>query len=324
MNARTKEVLNDGTLAANLNASGTQGIDPRRRRFALNPGIYMAMLEPRESGRQEVLLPSGLIPFRTAQIANDDFDNALKNGHNRSARSRQVVQEIPARDFLRNALIRYAEVGMRELTSLTMMDDPEPNAKGKINKEEFIVSAQGYFAALWPSFADIGHGCPAELDDCVTCRLWLIGDPEKGEDMQPALLKRIAELDDQRKVVELREEIVDCLKTRLDWLTRKWAELVGELADRKNGAPAIAKLGVAEHHIRRHLHEVEPSESATAASFGAEVARENAEATRELAAAFREGKGGSSDEVMKLILETQKQQAEILARLAEKLPAETK
>lgn len=314
--------LRDGTLAANFNAAGTRGIDPRRRRFVLNPDIFMALLEPRESGRQEMLLPSGLVSFRTANITDDDFDHALKNGNNPNARSSQILKEVSAQEFMRNALIRYEEHGMRELHSLTMMDDPQPNEKGNITKEQFRKSAQGYFAALWPSFADIGYVCPEGLKECVTCRLSLLGDVDSPLQHE-GLIERTSKLEDQAKVEELRSELIAALNARLGWLTAKWASLVGELADRKAGAPAIAKLGPAEHHVRKNLHETEPSESATAASFGSEVAAANAEATRELAAAFREGKGGSSDKVLEMILETQKQQAEILAKLSEKLPTES-
>jgi len=309
--------LHDGTLAAGFNASGLRGVDPRRRRFALNPGIYLAMLGARESGRQEILLPVGLVVFRTTQMDGDDFDHALKNGNNPDARGKQILQDFTAHYFLSNALIRYGEMGMQELSSLTFMDDPQPNDKGNITKEQFNKSAQGYFAALYPSFEDIDHQCPADLNECVTCRLQLLGDPAEGIPMDQRIADRLARLEDQKKVAELRVEVVASEKGYLNWCTAKWADVVGEMADRKGGkAPGIAKLGVAEHHVRRNLHEVEPSEAATAAGFGMEVAQANADATRELASAFREGKATDNTEILKLVVQRQNKTDAALEALA--------
>lgn len=314
------QYLNDGTVASNRVASGFRGIDVRRRRFALNPGIFMAMLDSRESGRQEMLLPSGLVTFRTTSMAAEDFDSALKNGANPNARIQQIVTDFPAAYFLQNALTRYSELGMRELSALTLMDDPVPNEKGKVTKEAFQVSAQGYFAALWPSLADLGHQCPAELKECVTCRLWLLGDPANGSfkaEVSEGIRERTAKLADQDKVEELWLQVVESTMAYRDWLQNKWASLVGELADRKTGAPAIAKLGVAEHHIRRNLHEVEPSEAATAAGFGAEVAAGQAEGFKELASAMRESKsGGDNSDLMRMMIERQNKTDDALASLA--------
>lgn len=312
------QYLNDGTLAANRFASGFRGIDVRRRRFALNPGFFMPVLDPRESGRQEHILPSGLVTFRTAVIADDDFDHALKNGHNPSAQPQQATVEIPALQFLQNALTRFGEQGMRELSCLTLLNDPEPNEKGNITKEQFQKSAQGYFAALWPSFADIGHQCPEDLKECVSCRLWLIGDPSEGESMNESLVERASKLADQGIVEELRAQIYDVLNNYKTWLEAKWGSLLGEMQDRQKGAPGIAKLGPGEHHVRKHLHEVEPSEAATAAGFGAEVAAGQAEGFKELAAAMRESKdGGSSADLMRMMIERQNKTDDALASLAE-------
>lgn len=285
----------------------------------------MPVLDPRESGRQEHLLPSGLVTFRTASIADDDFDHALKDGHNPSARPQQTLVEVPALTFLTNALTRFSEQGMRELPCLTVLDDPQPNDKGNVTKEQFQKSAQGYFAALWPSFADIGHECPEDLKECVTCRLWLIGDPSEGEfreTVDERIRERTAKLENQDKVAELRAEIYDCLTAYKTWLEGKWASLMGEMEDRRNGGRGISKLGPGEHHVRRNLHEIEPSEAATAAGFGAEVAAANAEATKELAAAFREGRGSSDNtDLMKLMIERQNKTDEALASLANSVKA---
>lgn len=316
-----QQFLNDGTVAANRIASGFRGVDARRRRFALNPGLFMPVLEPRESGRQEHLLPSGLVTFRTTLMVDDDFDHALKNGHNPSAQSQRSTVEVPALTFLQNALNRFGEQGMRELSSLTMLEDPQPNEKGNITKEQFQKSAQGYFAALWPSFADIGHVCPHELKECVTCRLWLIGDPSEEDSMSEPLIERMAKLADQDKVAELRAEIFECLIATKTWFEGKWASLLGEMEDRKSGGRGISKLGPGEHHVRKHLHEVEPSEAATAAGFGAEVAAGQSEGFKELAAAMRDSKSTDNSELLKMMIERQNKTDDALASLAESVKA---
>lgn len=315
--------INDGTLAANFNASGRRGIDARRRRFALNPGIYHAMLDPRESGRQEILLPSGLLAFRTTPMVNDDYDNALKNGSNPNARGGQVQEDVTAAHFLANALIRYSEDGMRELPSLTLMDDPLPNEKGNVTKEQFRKSAQGYFAALWPSFADVGHQCPHELKECATCRLWLlVGDDSDNPRLHESILERTSKLEDQDKVNELWGEIVAVETAFLASCETRWAAIVGELADRKTGAPAIAKLGPGEHHIRRNLHAIEPSEAATAAGFGMEVAAGQSEGFEKLAQAMRESGGrGDSTEILKMMIERQNKTDDAISLLANSVKA---
>jgi hypothetical protein len=316
----TQQYVNDGTIAS-TGASGRRGIDPQRRRFALNPNIYMAMMDARESGRQEMLLPVGLVTFRTVPMVDDDFDNVERNGKNPSARHQSTIRDFPAMYFLSNAVTRYGELGMRELSCLTLMDDPEKNQHGNVTKEAFSKSAQGYFAALWPSFADIGHQCPSELQECVTCRLWLIGDPASAESMHEGLEERAAKLADQSKVAELRQQIFESLATYQAWLTNKWAALLGERDDRKHGGPGLAKLGPGEHHVRRNLHEIEPSEAATAAGFGAEVAAGQAEGFKELAAAMREGKGGDNSDLMRMIIERQNKTDETLGLLAQSLKA---
>lgn len=316
-----QQYLNDGTVAANRVASGFRGVDARRRRFALNPGFFMPVMDPRESGRQEHMLPSGLVTFRTATIADDDFEHALKDGANPKALAQQTMVEVPALTFLANALTRFGEQGMRELSCLAVLDDPEPNEKGNITKEQFNKSAQGYFAALWPSFADIGHQCPEDLKECVSCRLWLIGDPSDGESMHEALVERTSKLADQGKVAELRLQIVECLTAYRDWLSARWASLLGEMADRKTGNPGIAKLGPGEHHVRKHLHEVEPSEAATAAGFGAEVAAGQAEGFKELASAMRESKGGDNSDLLRMMIERQDKTDDAIASLAKSVKA---
>src|SRR5215217_27374 len=127
--ATAEKYLNDGTLAANRFASGFRGIDPRRRRFALNPGIWGCELDPRESGRQDKMLPIGLVTFRTVSMAQEDFDGALKNGNNPNAKISQITVDQPAVYFMQNANARYAELGLRELSVLTAMDDPIANEK---------------------------------------------------------------------------------------------------------------------------------------------------------------------------------------------------
>lgn len=319
--ATAQQYLNDGTLAANRFASGFRGIDPRRRRFALNPGIWNCELDPRESGRQAKLLPTGLVTFRTVPMAAEDFDGALKNGNNPNARISQITVDFPAASLLQNALARYSELGMRELSALTLMDDPLPNEKGNVVKEAMRASAQGYFAALWPSFAEIGHECPAGLKECVTCRLWLLGDPNLDTSMSGSVAELVSKLGDQDKAAELLAQVQESLVAYQAWLSNKWASLLGELADRKTGAPAIAKLGVAEHHIRKNLHEIEPSEAATAAGFGAEVAAGQAEGFKELASAMRESKGGDNGDLMRMMIERQNKTDDALASLATSVKA---
>lgn len=328
MSAQLKEVFSDGTLAGNRSAAGYQGISPRRRRFGLNPGIYMMQMHPRESGRQEILLPVGLIPFRSADMAAENFSiENVDEGHYQH----QIIDtdNFTARYFIENVKIRYAEHGFRELPSLTLMEDPQPNEKGNVTKEQLRKSAQGYFEAMWPPFAEVGHQCPAELAECVTCRLWLLtGDAPDRLDrpvMNESIRERANKLEDQPKVDELWAEIIATEVAFEEASQARWAAIVGELADRKTGAPAIAKLGPGEQHVRRHLHAVEPSEAATAAGFGMEVAAAQAESMEKLAVAFREGKGsGDNSELLKLVLETQRQQAELLAKLSDKLPTEAK
>lgn len=315
--ATAEKYLNDGTLAANRFASGFRGIDPRRRRFALQPGIRNCEMDPRESGRQDKVLPTGLVTFRTVPMAQEDFEGALKNGSNPSAKITQITVDQPAVYFMQNASARYAELGLRELSVLTAMDDPIVNDKNRVTKEAFNASAQGYFSALWPSFAEIGHECPAELKECVTCRLWLIGDPSDDEPMHETILERVSKLADQERVAELVVQVHESLSAYHAWLSNKWAALVGELADRKTGAPAIAKLGPAEQHVHWNLHQNAPSEADTAKEFGQKVADGQKEGFKELASAMRESKGGDNGEILKLIVERQNKTDDAIASLAQ-------
>lgn len=310
------QYLNDGTLAANRAASGYSGMDPRRRRFALNPGIYLCEVAAGKTGRTSNEIPPGLVTFRSVPLAGDDFTHAEKNGRNPDSRPQRTVEDTPAASFLANYLKEYSEMGAREIPALTAMEDPIPNEHGNVTKAIHQQSAQGYFEALWPSFAEIGHECPEGLKECVTCRLWLLGDPADGIPAQPAVSERIERLTDQDRAYEAHGQVVDCLKSYYAWLTMKWASLVGEIMDRRGGKQGIAKLGTGEQHVRRNLHEIEPSEAATAREYGNEVAAGQAEGFKDLAAAMRESKGGDNSDLMRMMIERQNKTDDALESLA--------
>lgn len=312
MSTAFSQMINDGSVAANRTASGIVGIDRRRRRFGLNPGAFRWTLSPRESGQQAPILRVGLLTFRTTPLKVENFDDVMKVQEGEF--QKEIMRDHEAAWFAENVKINYEHQGFRELPSLTLLDDPQPNEKGNVTKEQFAKSAQGYFAAIHPAFVEINHVCPMELSECVTCRLELLGD----EAMSELIAERTARLSDQDCVERLWLEVKESVQAAQDACSTRWAELVGEMGDRKGGNPGIAKLGEAEHHVRRNLHAIEPSEAATAASYGMEVGERQAEGFKEMAAAIREGKDNGLVDVLKGLVETQKQQGQILAELSKK------
>lgn len=307
MSTSLSQVYTDGSVAANRTVSGVVGVDRRRRRFGLNPGGYRWDMHPRESGQQGVLLPAGLITFRTAALKVENFDNVGKMVEWNQDNPKEIIREHEAAFFANNVKIKFEDQGFRELPSLTMLDDPSPNEKGNITKEQIAKSAPGYFLAVFPAFVEVGHECPQGLTECVTCRLALLDSD--------IVLERIARLIDPSIGMQVRDECRESVQSYYSFANGRWSELISE----KGSTPGIKKLGEAEHHIRKHLHEIEPSEAATAASFGIEVGAAQAEGFKELAAAMREGKADNGlVEVLKGLMETQKQQGQILAELSKK------
>lgn len=330
----TQVEIYEGSLASSIQASGVNGVDPRRRRFGYSPGIFQMQLDPTQSGQQQAVMPAGVpIPFRTIPgKMEENFDIAVSVDEYQ----KQIYRDALATFFIANVKASYEEFGFRELSSLTMLDDPEREpskekkdgtvALGKIIPASYTKSAQGYFNAWHPSFAEVGYECPQGLDQCCTCRAWLLGidfnaSGETSEvEMSEVMQARIAKLPDQKIAEELRQQLIESNIAYHQFCMWKWALVTGELEKKHTtGEAGISHLSVAEHHVRRHIHAVAPSEQAAlaASSFGAEVAAANSEGMRELAQAFRESKPGTSDDVLKAVVETQRQQGQILERLAD-------
>src|SRR6266404_1058484 len=113
----------EGSLAQSVAASGVTGIDPRRRRFGYSPGIFQMQLDPIQSGQQQAVMPAGVpIPFRTVVgKMEENFDIAVSVDEYQ----KQVYRDALATFFIANVKTSYEEFGFRELSSLTMLDDPE-------------------------------------------------------------------------------------------------------------------------------------------------------------------------------------------------------
>lgn len=318
----------DGTVS--VAAPGKGGIDPRRRRFGLNPGIYQLQMEAHESGQQQRVLPAGvLIPFRTKPLSVENFDISVKP----EEYIKQKEQDFTAEWFIANVKMIYGEFGFREIECLTLLDDPERNPP-KENKDGTVVigeiipasyarSAHGYFNAVHPSFGEIGYACPQGLSVCVTCRLELLGAPrfDNQDGTAPDWLQvRIDDLPDPELGEELRLALIEPHEVYREFAAFKWALLIGEIEKRSKGEIGIAVLGPAEHHLRNHLHEIAPADIAanTAASYGEEVGRAQSEGMKEIAEAFREGNSSSkTDELLAKIIERQDKTDDVLASLAQ-------
>lgn len=273
-------IIDDGTVASSINASGFRGVDPRRRRFGYNPGIYLMEMEPRESGRQQRIIPEGvLVPFKTAPLTAENFEINVDIDQYQ----KEVIRDFEAAWFINNVRIAYEGKGFRELGSLTVLENPE---------------AYALFNLVHPTFEELELACPFNLQNCVTCRLSLLGENEFS--VSETIQERLSSLPDMGAADGLLAELRDALTTFKSHATEKWASLLGELTQRKDGEPGISKLGPAEHHLRRHLHEHPPEAQGAivAASFGAEASRAQEEGFKQLAEAFRENKSGANEEVL--------------------------
>lgn len=314
-------LMDAGTVAQNLNASGVNGVDPRRRRFLYNPGIYLMLKEPRESGRQHSIIPDGLVRFDTATLKSENFDINVDP----SEYKKEVMKEYSAAWFIRNVDWSFHDQGSRELTALTMLEDPILTTQGKPNLTEFVKSAQGYYNAIHPSFAEVGFECPFGQAVCATCRLSLLGD-EDPESVPVIIRERMDKLPDQTAAEQTRLQLVEANQSYLNYASNRWSTILAEREGKKTGQPGLGVLDESCHHVRLHLHEHAPEDQSavTAAGFGAEVGAAQAAGMEKLAAAFRESNTGNiSPELIQQMLETQKAQGELLAALTKKLTETT-
>lgn len=278
-------VIDRGTVAQTLPPGSFPAVDPRRRRFGYSPGLWQMECEPRTSGRNERLIPQGiLLRFDSATLADENYEI------NTPVYTPRIKKEYSAEWFIAQVKVNFAPYGFTELDALTLLDDPR---MGETSLPHL------YFDAVHPEFASIGHECPEGLTVCVTCRLKLLDGPviaERirgviGEGLDADILQRC------HSVVRLSNQVY------YDFATVRWGEITGELADRRAGAPrGITSLKGGEHHVRRHLHEIAPEErgALAAANFGAAQAEVYAEAQREQTAVLREAitaTRGDSEEV---------------------------
>lgn len=305
----------DGTVAKSVGASGVRDVDPRRRRYGYHPGIYRMEIEPIHSGQQLRVIPGGLlVPFRTATLKVENFDiNVPVDEYHK-----QVAQDFTAKYFIENCKVNYYDMGFRELDPLTMLDDAIREDDGQIKFENFINSPHGYFNAVHPSFGEIGHICPAGLRNCATCRAQLLGTED---DVPEFLLERIRQAPDPELAENLRLVLLDSNVGYRESCRHKWSVVIGEYDGSQKGKPGIRALDDSLHHIRKHLHETAPMERAAlaAAGFGQQVADSQSAGLKDLADAFRERPADNNSEVMLGLMETQRQQGQVLAQMSETL-----
>lgn len=315
----------DGTVAKSTSTTGFTGIDPRRRRFGYHPGIYRMDVDPRHSGQQQILIPGGmLVPFRSAPMATENFDINVPIDEYRKS----VIQDYTAKWFIDNCKVNYDVQGFRELEPLTLLDDAVREEDGRIRFEHFIASPHGYFNQIHPVFAEIAHVCPMDLANCATCRVSLLGGDEMTFGIPQVIQDRMAKLPDPEVAEALRQVLLDANIALRDYYTQKWAVLMGEYDKRQKGEPGIGYFDGSLHHIRRHIHQVAPEErtALAAAGYGDRVAEAQAEGMKDLAEAFRESRPAPTDnsELMAAMLETQRQQGQILAQVSKTLATITK
>ena len=303
----TNFAYSDGTSAGTRKTAGESVIDPRRRRFGINPYLYLMTMPPRDAGQAQEIIPSGLVTFRTDTLRDENYDDVLRVPEGEF--KKEIYREFTAQWFLNNTKIKWTQQGFRELNSIVPLDDPELNKDGSPNMRVFGHSAQGYFAAVHPEIKCDEYG----ETGCVTCRLRSLGTTEE---CPPELWNRIKGLPYPDIAEQLRVELIEAYTARHAFCRETWASLLGEKKKREVGEPGIAFIDESGHYLRRHLHEVEPSDAATAASFGQQVGQQTVEGFNKLADAFREAKGGGDlVEVVKLLAEQQASTNKVLEEL---------
>lgn len=208
-----------------------EGISPRVRRRGFMPGLFVAEMEPRESGQSDRTLPQGeMILFETANRREQNFNINDENF------VLEENKERPAKFFIDNVKKQYAAFGFVELDMLTPLDDG------------VAISA---FHTVHPAFDVLGHKCPEGLDTCAHCRISLL-EGAKFEGPQE----------------ELRFRLLQSYTAYHDYAAQRWPSIVGEREDRKSGRPGMSKFGEAEHHLRRNIHAIDPDLAAANAAKG--------------------------------------------------------
>lgn len=255
-----------------------EGISPRTRRWGLMPPMFVAEMEPRESGQSERSLTPGRILFETASRREQNFNI------NDEEFTLEENKERPAKFYIDNVKKQYAPFGFVELEMLTPLEDEV---------------ADSYF--------DMVHGpldvnaCPERNANCAHCRI---------ADLESRKYKGIPE--------DLRLRTLQSYVIYHDYARERWGGIVGEREDRKSGRPGMSKFGEAEHHLRKHIHAVNPDLEAahSAKAYGEQGAQATVEGMKAIAESLKGNQG--SDKMAEAILrmaETQAENNKLLAQI---------
>lgn len=268
------------TIRESQNATvAEEGISPRTRRWGLMPPLFAAEMEPRESGQSERTLETG------GRIL---FETAFRREQNFNINDEEFVleenKERPAKFFIDNVKKQYAAFGFMELEMLTLLEDEVADSYFDMVHRPLDVSA-----------------CPEQISDCAHCRI---------ADLEAQKYEGVPE--------DLRLRTLQSYVVYHDFARERWGAIVGERDDRKSGRPGMAKFGDAEHHLRKHIHAVNPDLEAahSARAYGERGAIATVEGMKAIAESLKGNQGNDKmAEAMLKMAETQAENNKLLAQI---------
>lgn len=283
----TTALIDGGTVAATTKrAEPSLAENPRTRRFGINPALLNLEVHPRESGRQESVIPYGIVcrfetfvGMHTHNWSVDPFDQS----------EAYVETDLTAKEAIENvkrvAFESSRDMGFRELAALTPISD---------------TAAAHVVTDIFPSLEEVGRACPQGEERCLTCTLdWLESDE----------CAERAERSPAHK--ELRDQLLDAYLANERFFKTKWREWTAELQKRERGENGLSVLGDAHLHVMRQLHEIHPDERQSEAIRSTQEAQANAISS------------GLKEVVSELVRNNQQQQPAVdVSALREELKAE--
>lgn len=301
-------LIDNGTVARTVHRHEVDpAADPRRRRYAINPGALSLDVHPTLSGRQLGRIPFGvMVRFDTFEGMRSPNWSVDPEDHSSLDTTRDLTALEAVENVTREALANGTyDMGFRELSSLTTLTDAE---------------AERLFAIVHPTFTDpcpFDSARPVELRGrCVACRLaWLESDD-------------CAEMAEQFNAVRLRAELLSAYRACESYFREQWAEWKAELAARKAGEKkGLTVLKEGHLHVMRQLHELHPDQEQAAAIRDNQQAQADSfkEGIRELVGEMRNNQPQQpAQPVMDMSALREELKAEMKAELLAELRADKK
>lgn len=329
-------LIDQNTIAQTTHAILPPDQDPRTRRYGYNPGVRVMEVHPRDSGRQQSLIPAGvLVKFETTPMKGPNWS---VDPQEQKPREVWIEGGLLALDAVRNVQMNYTgepDMGFRVLDPLTALTDRQSAIIFSTVHPSFIgLRRNASTATNNPASemqAALGQGydpCPYDLPVCVSCRLAVLKQLDSY-----AIAELVQQVDRQERIdigaaQAVRDIIADGVAALERYYRSEFRGWVGEIDGRSKGSNrGLQSLSMGHVHIMEQLHELDPEHrqerlTASFAEAQATAMREAMQVQGEAIANALAGNRSTEVNALRQELAEMKQQFEQLLQRAQQPPPE--